>query len=82
MSDAVLTTLIIAVVGPVVLVVLKSMKPKADTITSAFAIYEALVKRTDTENKQLRDDYEKMKSDKNKEIEILNAEINRLKGGV
>lgn len=43
MSEAVLTTLIIAVIGPVVLYVLKNMKPK-NTISDVMAMYESIIK--------------------------------------
>lgn len=54
MSDAVLTTLIVAVVGPVVLYVLKTMQPK-NTISNVVDMYESFMKELKAEIVSLRD---------------------------
>lgn len=68
MSDAVLTTLIVAVVGPVLLYVLKNMKSK-DTISNVIDMYESFMKEMKAEIVSLRE--------RNQKLQRENEELRR-----
>lgn len=72
LSDAVLTTIITAVAGPIIVLYIanriRNMKPKSERIDTAFEMYDAYIKRQDAEMER-----------KDKIIANLTIEIERLK---
>lgn len=74
-SDAIITTVITAVVGPIVVLYIanriKNSKPKSEQIYTAFNMYEALAKRLDQENVDLRTE--------NARLTVENNELRRNK---
>lgn len=59
-SDALLTTVITAVAGPIIVLYIanriKNMRPKVERVDTAFDMYEAIMKRQDQEIQRLTEE--------------------------